>query len=144
MEERTFRLTSDIQNPQYDGRCKRGARSVKVFKSGTLVRARLWKPLRVVEGVDLSYTTYSIQCEFGRFDDVGMPTDSAPPALPAEIAKQDPGVEMPIQTLEEAAAQTRTNVSDFCRYVVRQLIKEGRLNPAETKELYEKTDENDW
>lgn len=44
---------------------------------------------------------------------------------------------MPVQTLEEAAALAR-------RYVVRQLIKEGRLNPADAKELYEKTDENDW
>lgn len=135
-DERTFRLTSDIQNSQYDGRCKHGVRSVKVFKAGTLARARLNQPL--FEGSH-SYTTYSIQCEEGRFDSVS-PREN----LHKDIANQDPGVEMPIQTLEEAAGLAHMNISDFCRYVVRQLIKEGRLDPAETKELYDKTDENDW
>lgn len=135
-DERTFRLTSDIQNGNYDGRCKRGVRSVKAFKAGTLVRAKLNVPL--CEGCP-SYTTYSIACERNRFDYV-----SDREGLHEEIERQDTGVEMPIQTLEEAAALARTNISDFCRYVVRQLIKEGRLDPAETKALYDKTDENDW
>lgn len=134
-DERTFRLTSDIQNSQYDGRCKRGLKSMKVFKAGSLVRVTLHS----YDHLPVSYTTYSLARDgggFERVDNQGSVHD--------EISRQDPGVDMPVQTLEDAAARAHMEVTEFCRYVVRQLIKEGRLDPAETKELYDKTEENDW
>lgn len=129
--ERTFRLSSDIVNPKHDKRCKHGVRGVKVFKSGAIVRSSAI--------YDWVKPTYTVKCGEDRFGLVSFGEK-----LYDELANQDPGVDMPTQSLEEAAAQARMDISEFCRLVVRQLIKEGRLDPAETKELYEKTDENDW
>lgn len=137
MEDRNFRLTHDIHNLDHDGRCKRGLRSMKVFKAGSMVRATLHS--YDYDEVTVAYTTYSLACDGGGFEQVDNRG-----SVHEEIVRQDPGVDMPIQTLEDAASRVHMEVTEFCRYVVRQLIKEGRLDPAETKELYEKTEEGDW
>jgi len=44
------RITVDVPNPSYDGRCKHGIESVKIFKAGTLVAVYEWindKPWQV-------------------------------------------------------------------------------------------------
>lgn len=124
MTHRVFRLMSDIQNPHYNRRFKTGYQTVKAFKVGTLVRASDIQPAK-----GEPYTSYQ----------VGPDWFYASGELEEDIARQDPGVEMPIQTLDEAVAVSYSNISDFCQGVVRQLIKEGRLYPDEAKELYEKT-----
>jgi hypothetical protein len=37
MNKKFFKTKSDIANPEYDGRCKYGAKSIKVLKSGTIL-----------------------------------------------------------------------------------------------------------
>lgn len=123
MKYRTFRLTRDIQNPHYNRRCKYGIRAVKVLEAGSLVRASDIKPAR-----GESYSSYQIGPDLSYADDV----------LEDEIARQDPRVELPATTLDEAAVQSYSNMDNFCQGVVRQLINEGRLDPVEAKELYDK------
>ena len=128
MTHHVFRLMSDVQNPHYNRRFKTGYQTVKAFKVGTLVRASDIQPAK-----GEPYTSYQ----------VGPDWFYASGELEEDIARQDPGVEMPIQTLEEAAVASYRGIDSFCREVLEQLIKEGRLYPAEAKELYDKKAEAD-
>ena len=140
IQEKTFRLSTTIENPYFDGRCKNQVKAIISFNEGQLVLGRTWLFENEFNGKTYSHeeNEYEVVINGRRHWLNNSNHKELCEQFDKEFNKNLGFVEP--DKLSEAASMARANMETFLLYAVEQLINEKRLSPNELLEAFKRND----
>lgn len=148
VDSRTFRLSSPINNPHFDGRCKNQIKAIRELERGQIIFARTYRFDNEISGK--MYSHEENHYEFVVDGKRHYATHSDHKELCEELDKQYK-VEKEFntavtstapKTLEEAVQLSRTSVETFLHYAALQLLKEGWFTPEDLLAAYNRNEDD--
>lgn len=143
-QEKKFRLSQTINNPDFDGRCKNQVKAIKEFEAGQIVLGRTWQFDNEIDGKVYSYkeNEYEVVVDGKRHWLNHSNHKELCKILDAEFDASSEEVEP--KTIVEAATVARKDVETFLICAADQLVKEGRISPVDLLQAYERMDEENF